>query len=90
MCKSDEGGSLFSVEILYRKRVVRTQRINRKGRIMNKIMITGALLALLASVSMAGIISVNFCDNQPVSRNPMLTSSLAGALGVRANNIKSI
>jgi len=60
---------------------------------MNKIMITGALLALLASISMAEIISVNFCDNQPVSRNPMLTSSLAGAPGVRTNNwnnIKSI
>jgi PKD repeat protein len=41
----------------------------------------------------ADIISVNFCDNQPVSRNPMLTSSLAGAPGVRTNNwnnIKSI
>ncbi len=52
---------------------------------MKKIMTTGAVLAWLASVSMADIISLNFMDNTS-SRNPMLTNSLAGAPGVRTNN----
>ena len=56
---------------------------------MKKIMITGAVLAWLASVSMASIISVNLCDWNGAAvapRNPMLSSSLAGAPGVRTNN----
>ena len=60
-------------------------------------MITGVVLAMLASVSMADIIgdiiSINFCDWNGAAaapRNPMLSSSLAGAPGVRVDDWNNI
>ena len=53
---------------------------------MKKFVLVVAV-ALLTSISMAGIISVNLCDaNKAPPRNPMLSGSLAGAPGLRTNN----